>query len=38
MTDLRGEMGSLQRTLLQLGGGAIVTFAVGFAGLILTQL
>jgi DNA anti-recombination protein RmuC len=35
---LRREMGAFQRTMLQLGGGMIVTFAVGFASLILTQL
>jgi hypothetical protein len=28
----------LQRTMLQLGGGAIVTIAVGFVGVIATQL
>jgi predicted transcriptional regulator len=27
---------SLQRSMLQLGGGMIATFAIGFAGLILT--
>ena len=45
---LRGEIGglraetnarfdSLQRTLLQLGGGMLVTFIVGFASLMVTQ-
>lgn len=47
--ELRGEMNSklerveeriddVNRTMLRLGGGALVTFAVGFAGLIATQL
>jgi hypothetical protein len=35
---LRAESGEFQRTMLQLGGGMIATFAVGFAGLIATQL
>jgi hypothetical protein len=38
VNGLRGEMGALNRTLFQLGGGMIATFAVGFAGLIATQL
>ncbi|MQA73106.1 MAG: hypothetical protein GEU88_01920 [Solirubrobacterales bacterium] len=29
---------ALQRTIIQVGGGMIVTFLVGFAGLIATQL
>jgi len=47
--DLRGEMNvkfarveeridDINRTMLRLGGGALATFAVGFAGLIATQL
>ena len=47
--DLRGEMNAkfarvedrideVNRTMLRLGGGALVTFAVGFAGLIAAQL
>jgi hypothetical protein len=38
MGDLRGEIGALQRTMLQLGGGMIVTFVVGFASLLAAQL
>jgi uncharacterized membrane protein (Fun14 family) len=36
--ELRTEMGAFHRTILQLGAGTIVTFAIGFAGLIITQL
>lgn len=36
--SLRTELGSFQRTLLHLGAGTVATFAVGFAGLIATQL
>jgi uncharacterized protein YPO0396 len=47
--DLRGEMNAkfarveeriddINRTMLRLGGGALATFAVGFAGLIAAQL
>jgi hypothetical protein len=47
--DLRAEMNArferiesriddVNRTMLRLGAGAIVTFVVGFAGLIATQL
>ncbi len=36
--ELRSETASFHRMILQLGGGMIVTFAVGFAGLILAQL
>jgi hypothetical protein len=36
--ELRTEMAAFNRAFLQLGGGMIVTFAVGFAGLILVQL
>ena len=35
MTD---RIDALQRSMLQLGGGMIATFAVGFAGLIVAQL
>jgi F0F1-type ATP synthase membrane subunit b/b' len=38
IADLRSELGALHRAILQLGGGMIATFAVGFAGLIATQL
>lgn len=49
MSALRGEMNSrltemnsrfdaFQRTMLQLGGGMIVTFVVGFASILLAQL
>ena len=38
MNDLRGEMSALQRTMLQLGGGMMVTFVVGFASILLAQL
>jgi hypothetical protein len=36
--DLRTQMAAFQRMVLQLGGGMVVTFALGFAGLILAQL
>jgi hypothetical protein len=36
--ELRAEMTAFHRMILQLGGGMIVTFAVGFAGLIIAQL
>ncbi len=36
--ELRSETASFHRMILQLGGGMIVTFAVGFAGLIIAQL
>ena len=47
--DLLGEMNAkfervekriddLNQTIMRLGGGALITFAVGFAGLIATQL
>ena len=36
--DLRGEFGSLQRTMIQIGGGLIGTLVVGMLGLIGTQL
>jgi hypothetical protein len=40
-TELRGEIGSLQRTIIQVGGGMIATFVALMAavlGLIATQL
>jgi hypothetical protein len=36
--ELRAETSAFHRMILQLGGGMIVTFAVGFAGLIIAQL
>ena len=36
--ELRSEMAAFHRTFLQLGGGMVVTIAVGFAGLIIAQL
>ena len=36
--ELRTETAAFHRMILQLGGGMIVTFAIGFAGLILAQL
>ncbi len=49
MNSLRGEMGvrfeasdarfdAFQRTMLQLGGGMMVTFVVGFASILIAQL
>ncbi len=35
---LRGEIGAFQRSMLQLGGGMIVTFVVGFASILVAQL
>ncbi len=35
---LESRVDDLQRTMLQLGGGTIVTIAVGFVGVIATQL
>ena len=35
---LRAEMSALQRTMLQLGGGMMVTFVVGFASILVAQL
>ncbi|MET0306064.1 MAG: hypothetical protein ABW196_07530 [Solirubrobacterales bacterium] len=35
---VEGRIDDINRTMLRLGGGALVTFAVGFAGLIATQL
>ncbi len=36
--DLRGEVGALKRTMIQIGGGLIGTLVVGMLGLIGTQL
>jgi hypothetical protein len=36
--DLRGEIGVLKRTMIQIGGGLIGTLLVGMLGLIGTQL
>ena len=38
MNTLRGEMNAFQRTMLQLGGGMMVTFVVGFASILVAQL
>jgi hypothetical protein len=35
---LRAAMSALQRTMLQLGGGMMVTFVVGFASILVAQL
>jgi hypothetical protein len=36
--DLRGEIGALKRTMIQIGGGLIGTLMIGMLGLIGTQL
>ena len=36
--ELRGEIGALNRTIIQVGGGLIGTLVVGLLGLIATQL
>lgn len=38
MREMRAELGSLQRTMIQIGGGLIGTLVVGILGLIGTQL
>ncbi len=38
MRDMRGEIGGLHRTIIQVGGGVIGTLVVGLLGLIATQL
>ena len=38
LRELRSQTAAFQRTALQLGAGTAVTFAVGFVGLIVTQL
>jgi hypothetical protein len=35
--ETNARFDSLQRTLLQLGGGMLITFVVGFASLLVTQ-
>ncbi len=35
---MQARVDSFQRTMLQLGGGMIVTFVVGFAGILVAQL
>ena len=35
---VEGRIAEVNQTMLRLGGGALVTFVVGFAGLIATQL
>jgi len=36
--ELRTQLASFQRAFMQFSGGMIVTFVVGFAGLIVAQL
>jgi hypothetical protein len=36
--SVRGEIASLHRLILQVAGGMFATFAIGFAGVIATQL
>lgn len=36
--ELRGEIGALNRTIIQVGGGLIGTLVVGLLGLVATQL
>lgn len=36
--DMRGEIGALKRTMIQIGGGLIGTLVVGMLGLIGTQI
>jgi len=36
--ELRGEISSLNRTIIQVGGGLIGTLVVGILGLLATQL
>jgi len=38
MREMRGEIGALKRTMIQLGGGLIGTLLVGMFGLIATQI
>jgi hypothetical protein len=37
LDKMSDRIDALQRSMLQLGGGTIATFVVGFAGLIATQ-
>ncbi len=36
--DLRGEIGALKRTIIQVGGGLCGTLVVGILGLLATQI
>jgi hypothetical protein len=38
MRDMRGEIGALKRTIIQVGGGVMGTLIVGMLGLIATQI
>jgi predicted nucleic acid-binding Zn-ribbon protein len=38
MRDVRGEIGALKRTMIQVGGGLVVTLIVGMLGLLATQI
>jgi hypothetical protein len=38
LREVRGEIGSLNRTIMQVGGGVIGTLVVGLLGLIATQI
>lgn len=38
MRDLRGEIGALKHTIIQVGGGVMGTLVVGLLGLIATQI
>ena len=38
MRDMRGEIGALKRTIIQVGGGVMGTLVVGLLGLIATQI
>lgn len=38
MNGVRGEIGALKRTIIQVGGGVMGTLIVGLLGLIATQL
>lgn len=35
---MRGEVGALKRTMIQVGGGLIGTLVVGMLGLLATQI
>ena len=38
MRDMRGDIGALKRTIIQVGGGVMGTLIVGMLGLIATQI
>lgn len=38
LREIRGELGALNRTIIQVGGGLIGTVLIAAAGLIATQL